>query len=84
MLINKIQNAVLATKKSISKKLIQMKSRQISIHEVLCNERGGILDIALDVVIAVVVAVIILTALKALFNVNILPAVTDKITDMFS
>ena len=53
---------------------------------VVCNTDGAAtaMDIALDLVIGVVLGVLVLTALKNLFNVDILPQVTDNITNMFS
>ena len=45
---------------------------------------GGAMDVAIELVIGVVIGALILVALKQLFNVNILPSVTDKITGMFS
>lgn len=54
------------------------------VRDILTNQRGGILDIVLDVAIGVVLAALFLVALKNIFNVNILPSVTDKITGLFS
>ncbi len=53
---------------------------------VVCNTDGAAtaMDIALDLVIGVVLGVLVLAALKNLFNVDILPQVTDNITNMFS
>ena len=53
---------------------------------VVCNTNGAAtaMDIALDLVIGVVLGVLVLAALKNLFNVDILPQVTDNITNMFS
>ena len=53
---------------------------------VVCNTDGAAtaMDIALDLMIGVVLGVLVLAALKNLFNVDILPQVTDNITNMFS
>ena len=54
--------------------------------ELLCSTSGagGAFDIAIELAVGVIVGAAILVALKQLFNVNILPSVTDKITGMFS
>jgi len=85
-IIRKIKESTTKVKDSVKRLVIKSKYRSVSVREVLCNTRGdaGALDIALGVVVAVVLTVIVLTAMKTLFNVNILPSVTDKITGMFS
>lgn len=45
---------------------------------------GAAMDIALGLVVGVVMILIVLTALKNLFNTDILPQVTDKIDGMWS
>lgn len=54
--------------------------------EALCNTTGAgaAMDIALGLIIGVVLALIVLEALKNLFNVDIMPQVTDKIDGMWS
>lgn len=86
MLNMKVKIKVVSAKirNSVQRLVVKSKCQPITIREVLCNTRGSVADIALGLVVSVVVTAIILVALKSLFNVNILPAVTDKITAMFS
>lgn len=84
-IISKIKELAAKAKDSVKRLVIKSKCRSVSMREILCNTRGeGALDIALGIVVAVVLTVIVLAALKNLFNVNILPSVTDKITGLFS
>ena len=80
-------------KKKTLKMIINIKKKSLiskqnfqseTVRDILTNQRGGILDIVLDVAIGVVLAALFLVALKNIFNVNILPSVTDKITGLFS
>lgn len=44
---------------------------------------GAAMDTALGLIIGIVLAIVVLEALKNLFNVDILPQVTDKIDSMW-
>jgi hypothetical protein len=83
-IISKIKEVIAKAKGSINRLVIKSKCHPASMREILCNNRGSIIDVALGVVISVIIAVIILTALKSLFNVTILPSVTDRTTSLFS
>jgi hypothetical protein len=80
----KIKKAAYSAKKRFHNFIAGKTNRYCSSGGALCDSHGSVLDVALDVIIGVVIAAIILLALKQLFNVDILPPVTSKITGLFS
>ncbi|HBR32162.1 MAG TPA: hypothetical protein DD733_08785 [Clostridiales bacterium] len=49
-----------------------------------CKKAEGYVDSGVKILIAVVIGALLLAGLYALFNTNIMPAVTQKITSLFN
>lgn len=73
-----------AARKSLKETATSIRSGIAKGKEVICNTNGGgPMDVAYGIVATVVIGLIVLTAVNKLFNTNIMPNVTNFISDMF-
>jgi hypothetical protein len=81
-----VNNAFSKAKSNCCTRLIQFRIRTEQAYTpggVLDNNRGSLMDGILGVIISIVIALILLEAMKHLFNVDLLPKITDNIDGMF-
>ena len=88
-LIKKIKGTFNSIKKSVVYAVSTIKRvisiAMLSVQATLASNRAeGYVDSGVKILIAVVIGALLLAGLYALFNTNIMPAVTQKITSLFN
>ena len=83
-IINKVQNFVQTAKRAAIKLAVKVKVNTIPVREVLTNNRGDMLAIAIGAIITVVLGILILGKFTGLFNETVFPSITSKTSSMFS
>ena len=88
-LFKKIKNAFSSIKKSAVSAVSRIKREfnmaAFSVQTTLASSRAeGYVDSGVKILIAVVIGALLLAGLYTLFNTNIMPTVTSKITSLFS
>ena len=88
-LFKKIKNAFSSIKKSAVSAVARIKREfnmaAFSAQTTLASSRAeGYVDSGVKILIAVVIGALLLAGLYTLFNTNIMPTVTSKITSLFS
>jgi len=85
-MFKKVSNLMNSVKVRFINQYCKMKAREISAHEVLCNERGsGLVEyVGIALVVLVIIVVVVLPAMKNLFQVDIFPGLTSKVNSILS